>query len=190
MRLPSSPYKITGCLSPGPGTKLRLWVGMLPQPVQLKFKRRSHCTGGSPPVPPWSSAGSSMHLQPTRSGSDCFAGFAGANKIHAAVLGEEQPLFPALVMPAKAECLVESPALAGTTIGSMGPGSLYTCQVARASYLVFQSWRNSTAGCKRTRIREEFPKPGCFALQSGRAFLLALCIASWVRRLQPVTCWQ
>ena len=50
---------------------------------------------------------------PTRSGSDCFAGFAGANKIHAAVLGKEQPLFPALVMPAKAECLVESPALAG-----------------------------------------------------------------------------
>ena len=127
---------------------------------------------------------------PTRSGSDCFAGFAGANKIHATVLREEQPLIPALVMPAKAECLVESPALAGTTIGSMGPSSLYTCQVARASYLVFQSWRNSTAGCKRTRIREEFPKPGCFALQSGRAFLLALCIASWVRRLQPVTCWQ
>ena len=67
---------------------------------------------------------------PTRSGSDCFAGFAGANKIHAAVLGEEQPLFPALVKPAKAECLVESPALAETTIGSRGPSSLYTCQAA------------------------------------------------------------
>ena len=74
---------------------------------------------------------------------------------------------------------MESPALAGTTIGSMGPSSLWICQAARASYLVFQGWRNSTAGCKRTRIREEFPKPGCFALQSGRAFYLALCIASW-----------
>ena len=61
----------------------------------------------------------------------------------------------------------------------MGPSSLWICQAARASYLVFQGWRNSTAGCKRTRIREEFPKPGCFALQSGRAFYLALCIASW-----------